>query len=336
MTTRCGRSLACADGTSDAWGGCVWTGSAPTVPLGVIADVEGVFGACSGEFRSGVGVDDIGPSSPHDAGAVTGGAGSTMGCVTAQVAWTRAGVTATLAVVLGALLHEFAGGDAAASGWLAVGSLGALVAARLAQGHLGSPARAAAALILGQVLVHVCLPMSGRGAAPGAVAGHAGAHIGGAAAAGSAGSPTSQVGSVPFTDHVVPGPTTGVMADHAQDAALRHSGTGFGPTAAHAVAESLACLFANPGMLAAHLLAAAALGWWLARGERLAVRLGALLTDAAHDVVRALSWWSPIADRFFSCRSALCCAAAASTAASDSGQRWMVTATARRGPPVLA
>lgn len=286
---------------------------------------------------------------PFDARADTGGAGSSVGCVTAQAAWARAGVTATLAVVLGALLHDVAGGDAATTWWLAVGFAGALLTARLAQGRLGSPTRTVAALVLGQVLVHVCLPMSGRGPGSGltGVGPHVGPHLGGMADGGSPAQFSGAAVPAPIAGNLAQDAVTGQMAwartgemtahlaAHAQDAALRHSGTGFGPSVARAVSDSVVCLFSNPGMLAAHLLATAVLGWWLARGERTMARLIALFAEVAGDVVRALSWPSDIGGGASPSRSAWYPLTFAVGALAPGGRRWMVTAVARRGPPVL-
>lgn len=146
-------------------------------------------------------------------------------------------MTASVMVTLGLTMHTLASGPVTLSWALVPVVVAALLTARAVQGDPGSVVRTATLLLGGQVAVHVAASPAAR---PG---GHLLTH----------GSGHEQVAM-------------------AHGASLRRSVDPYGPKVVDAVAEALACLPTHPSMLAGHLVAAAALGWWLASGERQSVR----------------------------------------------------------------
>ena len=156
--------------------------------------------------------------------------------------WMRATLTAVLMTVLGLAMHGLAGGHSDYSPAAVLLLIPAIAVTRIFQGRPGSIVRVISLLLLGQVAVHIAVNPLG---------GHAGSHL---------------------THLMAPTPAT---AGHAS--MLRRSGEAYGPQIVAGIAEALSGLLASPGMLAAHSAAAAAVGWWLAAGERRSIQFLALL-----------------------------------------------------------
>lgn len=136
--------------------------------------------------------------------------------------------------MLGASAHSAAGDHAHLSS-VAVMSfvVAAAVVLRFVQGRPGSPTRLVAALAAGQLLFHVL------------------------------------VRPVHTSEHAHS--MTTVVSSHDHSTGLRRSVAPLAPVLAQWIGDGLLSLLAQPGMLLAHVIAAGAAGWWLARGEMLAV-----------------------------------------------------------------
>lgn len=220
--------------------------------------------------------------------------------------WLRAALTASVMLALGVTMHTLAGGSTSTSITLLAVFVVALLVARGAQGRPGSAPRTAGVLVLGQVAVHVAL-------SPGTGAGSHAPH-----AMSSSHSAMS---------------TADMAMTHGD--ALRTSTDAYGPQIASAIADALACLVSEPTMVAGHLLAAAALGWWLASGEQRSLQaltvLSGLSGTSARSLLDLLTAVWPLAER-----AARGLRTITSEAAPALQSRFVDVGHPHRGPPAFA
>jgi len=163
---------------------------------------------------------------------------------TGTLVWVRAFVLAAVALATGAVAHVQADGLLPGTDvLLVVTALGALACAPLLTREVSTP-RLVVLLVAGQSVVHLVLSVT---------AGHRG-----------------QAASAPTIDRtpVTPMPTgrRGSYFDvaYAPAAGQHDAGLSVPAPLLHAFGD----VTAHPGMALAHVLAAAACGWWLAQGER--------------------------------------------------------------------
>jgi hypothetical protein len=196
---------------------------------------------------------------------------------TGALLWIRAAVVSTFALGVGAVAHVQAGGLLPGPGALLAMVLGATLASAPLLRRQGSTVRIVALLVAGQSAVHVALS---------ATAGHRGD---------------------PLTPRVAPvappagtgGGRRGSYFDVAYASNVReHAGSLSVPAPLlHAITDATE----HPLMALAHLLAAAACGWWLARGERALWRLLELSARGWASLAGpALNGWS-VAARAVAC-----------------------------------
>jgi hypothetical protein len=197
----------------------------------------------------------------------------------AALRWLRAAVLAAVVIAAGAIGHVAA--DGLLPGWpvFAVVCLGTLLVAAAQLGRPASTARVVTLLVLGQTAVHLVLT---------AAAGHRGTAVGRADGSAALAAPPPPPPPRPdFAELAQAGPRTGslhdqlypghqpVITDLSVPVPLQHLAADF--TAA------------NAPMAVAHLLAAVAVGWWLAQGERAVWVLLALTSTRARDLARGLA-----------------------------------------------
>jgi len=110
---------------------------------------------------------------------------------------------------------------------------------------------------------------------------------------------------------------------------LRSAGDAFGPKILAAVGDSLTCLLAHPTILAAHVIAAAMLGWWIAAGERSAARAATVMARPLTTLLSAPTLALPVLGD-----QGPTAAMFASPPRTSLTSRWLISVAARRGPPV--
>lgn len=163
---------------------------------------------------------------------------------TGALLWVRAVVLAVVALVVGGAAHVQADGLLPGAGVLvALALAGSAVCAPLLR-RPGSTRRIIVLLVAGQSAVHVAL----------------------SAAAGHRGDPVTRAAAPPPVPALTTGSRSGSYFDVAY--ASRLGDTGGGLSVPSPLVHAFADISAHPTMAVAHLLAAAACGWWLARGER--------------------------------------------------------------------
>ncbi len=182
--------------------------------------------------------------------------------------WARGLLTAAVALSAGAVAHVAAGGlMPALPELLALLGLTWLVAGALL-GRPASRARLVALVVAGQAAAHLAFA---------ALAGHS------AAAAPSSG---SAAGTLPARLADVEGPRRGSLYDLTTGTGLQAGdGPGLPAWVAHLVADLTG---PQAWMTLAHALAAAALGWWLAVGERALWSLVCLAGSGVHATAEAV------------------------------------------------
>lgn len=175
--------------------------------------------------------------------------------------WTRAAVLSVVALATGAFAHVQA--DGLLPG---VGALVALVACGTLAGapflrRPGTPLRIVSLLVAGQCVVHTAL----------------------AATAGHRGDAVARVVSPAVSPAPAAGERRGSYFDvaYAPSTAGHDGGLSIPAPLLHAITD----MTAHPMMALAHLLAAAACGWWLAMGERALWRVLALTARGWSDLV---------------------------------------------------
>ena len=220
----------------------------------------------------------------------------------ASVRWARAVVAGSVAFVLGVAGHVTADGLLPGLVGLTVLLGFSVLLALPVLGHRLSSPRTVGLLVAGQALIHLVLTL-GSG------------HVGDPRSTPTAATPTG-LGSLPTID--------GRRVGSLQDAYL---GTPDGPVAPVLPGHLLGDLQAHAPMMLVHLAAAALVGLWLARGERLLWTV-ALLTG--HRVLELVHAVVPVA------------VPAPSHASYDAllapaGPRsiWLTRPDSRRGPPLL-
>jgi hypothetical protein len=167
----------------------------------------------------------------------------TPAAATGSLLWSRAAVLSVMALATGSVAHVQADGLLPGPAVLAFLALGGTLAAAPMLRRQGSTRRIVLLLVAGQSAVHMALAVT---------AGHRGDAVVHAA----------RTPSIPAPA----GPRTGSYFDVAYASRVGEHGGGLSVPAPllHAVHD----ISAHPGMAVAHLLAAAACGWWLASGER--------------------------------------------------------------------
>lgn len=229
--------------------------------------------------------------------------------VSTPLVWLRAALVGSMFVLFGVVGHVSA--DGLLPGGFVMASL-LVLSIVLAGPFLARPAsrlRLVLMLVGGQFVVHLVLSVSGGHRGEGHLAGAA---TGPVVAPGQPSLPTvdgRRVGSLFDAAQVLPGPARGSVP-----------GLGVG----HLVDD----LAAHAPMMAAHVAAAAALGLWLAHGEK---TLWTLVALSARRLLGAIRLFQPVP-------------AGASTAARRTDislvlphrTLWNASPTAVRGPPVLA
>lgn len=242
--------------------------------------------------------------------------------------WGRAAVLATVAATTGVLAHLSAGGLLpGVVGMVLIFAVSLVWSAAL----LGRPAttrRVMLMVIASQTFTHGVLT---------AVAGHRGDHL----AAGSA----SRSAALP-TRLPVPPPSPVTVMDGSRRAPWGEQMHAANPSAGAPIQLSvpsplqhLVADFTGPHafMAAAHLLGAAVLGLWLARGERLVWSLVSLSARSGAQVISALvaAMTAPGAAQYVG-RLLRTGPATAQDAEASRPVRWFTPAAALRGPPALA
>lgn len=214
-----------------------------------------------------------------------------LAAVTACPPWPRALLTAAVVTGSSVALHRVGGGTVSLL-MVALVLAGTTVAVRVMQGAPGSRLRSVALVLGGQIVTHLALSP---------VQPHSG------------------------TPHV------GAMSQHSgHGELLRQSYDALGPQLVSGIGEALACLLADPGMVAAHLAAALLAGCWLAGGERTVVAAGRILTGVA---VRWLAWLVAALAPAVPRSAAVRCSATAPQARVTSER--IVWSLVHRGPPAL-
>ncbi|SDS50798.1 hypothetical protein SAMN04488570_2034 [Nocardioides scoriae] len=193
--------------------------------------------------------------------------------------WGRALTLSVVALSVGSAAHAEAGGLLPGPLALAVlAVLGTLAALPLLR-RPASTLRLVVLTVLGQTAVHTALAV---------VAGHRGDPV-----AGPAHAPVAPaVPQVPVGSGAARGSYFEVAYD-AAPASLAGDGSG-GPVVPAPLLHALTDVVDQPVMALAHLLAAAACGWWLARGERALWALVTLVAQVA-DQVAVQPWTRAVA-----------------------------------------
>jgi hypothetical protein len=199
-------------------------------------------------------------------------------------------------VALGLALHSAAGGPSGTGPAVAAVFLVAILLTRAVHGKSGSPGRMTILLVQGQLAVHM------------------------------AASPMNHPPAGSMTHAMA---TDATVMTHA--GMLRRSGEAYGPKIADAVGAALGCLFASPGMLIAHLAAAAAVAWWLTAGERLCLRAAAVLSGYSAHTRAALL----LAARRGFARSQSAVRPIVGAPATPVRHLFLVCGNTLRGPPVV-
>lgn len=190
---------------------------------------------------------------------------------TGALLWGRAAVLAMFALLTGAVAHVQA--DGLLPGLPVLGTLvlvGTVACAPLLRREVSTP-RVVALLVAGQSAVHVVL----------------------AASAGHRGDPASPTASLPARTTVptVPrgsGGRRGSFYDVAYSAPTPDAPGAEGLSLPEPLLHAVTDVAAHPAMAVAHLLAALACGWWLARGERALWHLLALAGRGWSELVEPL------------------------------------------------
>ncbi len=189
---------------------------------------------------------------------------------TGLLLWSRAAVLSTVALATGAVAHVQADGRLPGAGVLVtLVAFGALVSAPFLL-HPGSTRRIVTLLVVGQSAVHLALS---------ATAGHRGDSV--STAIPRVAPPTAATGE-----------RRGSYFDVAYAPTVSDS-AGSGLSVPAPLLHAITDVTAHPLMALAHLLAAAACGWWLAMGERALWRLLDLTSRAwSEHAAPALSRWA--------------------------------------------
>jgi hypothetical protein len=221
-----------------------------------------------------------------------------------SVVWLRALLVATLVVFLGVAGHVSAAGLLPAPGWLvAMLVVTVLLCVPLVRRRVG-PVRMAGALVGGQAAVHLCLTMT----------------------AGHVGDPARRLPHVPAPGQARLPTVDGRRVGSLLEAYQSSPGVSARQTPTLPLHHLVADLSCHAPMATAHLVAAALVGVWLARGEKALWTLFALLGRRlvlARDLVVPLP---PALRR---------AAARRRRRETAPGPGWLVPPNARRGPPAL-
>lgn len=198
--------------------------------------------------------------------------------------WARAALLATVVVTASVVGHVSADGllpgPVAMAGLLAA----ATVASALFLTHQASPLRLVSLLVAGQAAIHGVLTLlagHGADAGPGSVRAASMPAVSGGAVTERSGSYFDQVGAMHAAslEQLTASASAGGAAGHAAGHTVGHGAAqaGWSHLVEHLAGQS-------PAMLLAHLVVVAALGLWLALGERALWTVLVLSTTRLHDL----------------------------------------------------
>lgn len=174
--------------------------------------------------------------------------------------WVRASVLAAVALGTGAVAHVSAEGRLPGPGGLMVLTLACTALAAALLGRQASTLRLVALVVAGQGFVHTGLA---------AMAGHRG-------------------DPVAHPTHPLPAPTAPRTGSYFDQWEAAHPAAGSAPAVPAWLVHAVADVVEHPAMALAHVLAAAAVGLWLAAGERALFALLTLTAALALTLVRRL------------------------------------------------